>query len=548
MADFLSPIIKDFGTWQLRAVMLIHLVKIPSSWFMACIIFTAPAPRPGEYYCKPPISISDDFNRTKWIMASHPVKGIISDGGFAFDYCNVFNNSLQHYHDPSYKPWQELGNRSMIHPCESFEHHAWYTSIVTQFDLVCSRYLLIATTQSFHLFGVLLGGIITTQLMKTVSPRNAMLLGMYTQILCGCITGYIYAYEMHALFRCLSAICCGFMYTAGSVILNDITGGKFKTVTICMFEQFWSIGVMLLPGVASFWGSWSQLYLAISLPTFLLIILHRWIPDSPRWLLKHGRIREAKVYLMDAAKCNGTEDSVPSDFDQQLKAFSELAVEKPDPDPWWSIWSEKGITKNLVCVHTAWAVFYTVYYAALVNITAFGRDHIQINTVVAGASEMLGCFVGLFLIMFTKEKWLWTGLFNVVGGLVAFTAWWIPPDVTGTNRVALLMLTAMVSKASISCCLAVLFTCTAELIGASKKIGLVYSCTIWGRFWFLLAPFVAAMVKLGQLIPLTAIGVLVIFGGLFMACIRSPMTHPPEHRRSTSANSTSGKAAGVNDL
>lgn len=41
---------------------------------------------------------------------------------------------------------------------------------------------------------------------------------------------------------------------------------------------------------------------------------------------------------------------------------------------------------------------------------------------------MFGCFVGLFLIMYTKHKWLWTGLFNVFGGLVAFTAWWIPPN------------------------------------------------------------------------------------------------------------------------
>lgn len=514
---------------------------------MACIIFTAPAPKPGEFYCKPPTSISSDFDRTKWIMASHPVKETLSNGEYSIDYCNVFNNSLQHYNDPTFGTWIEPNNSSQILPCESFEHHAEYTSIVTQFDLVCSRYLLIATTQSFHLFGVLLGGIITTQLMKTVSPRNAMLLGMYAQIMCGCITGYIYAYEMHALFRCLSAICCGLMYTAGSVIMNDITGGKFKTITICMFEQFWSIGVMLLPGVASFWSSWSQLYLAISLPTFLLVILHRWIPDSPRWLLKHGRVREAKMYLLDAARCNGTEDCISSDFDQQLKTFSEVAVEQPDPDPWWSIW-DKGFSKNLVCVHTAWAVFYTVYYAALVNITAFGREHIQINTVIAGASEMFGCFVGLFLIMYTKHKWLWTGLFNVFGGLVAFTAWWIPPNVTGTHRVVLLMLTAMVSKASISCCLAVLFTCTAELIGPSKKNGLVYSCTIWGRFWFLLAPFVAAMVKLGQVIPLIVIGVLVIIGGLSMACIRSPRTHSSLRRASKTASAASGKSTGANDV
>ncbi|XP_062545391.1 organic cation transporter protein-like [Armigeres subalbatus] len=528
MADFLSPIMKDFGAWQLRSVLLIYLCKIPSSWFMACILYTAPAPKLGEYYCKPPTSISSHFNVTRWIMASHPLKQSVSSGEIIIDYCNVYEDRLQYYHDPLYSPWVELHNNSTVLPCTSFEYRTAYTSIISQYDLVCSRNLLVATTQSFHLFGVLLGGIITTQLMKTISPRNAMLLGMYLQIMCGCITGYISAYELHAIFRSLSAICCAFMYTAGSVIMNDITTGKYKTVTICMFEQFWSIGVIMLPGVASFWTSWSQLYLAISAPTFLLIILHKWIPDSPRWLLKHGRIREAKVYVLESARCNGTEGSIPSDLDQRLKQFSEEAIEQPDPDPWWRIWKEKGSSKNLICAHSAWAIFYTVYYAALVNITAFGREHIEINTVIAGLSEMIGAFTGLFFIMFTKRKWLWTGLFNVFAGLAAFSAWWIPVDVTGSNRVAFLMLTAMISKASISCCLAVLFTCTAELVSMSKKSGAVYSCTIWGRFWFLLAPFVAATVNLGQLIPLSAIGALVIMGGLFVGCIKSSRTHPRE--------------------
>lgn len=41
---------------------------------------------------------------------------------------------------------------------------------------------------------------------------------------------------------------------------------------------------------------------------------------------------------------------------------------------------------------------------------------------------MIGAFTGLFFIMFTKRKWLWTGLFNVFAGLAAFSAWWIPVD------------------------------------------------------------------------------------------------------------------------
>lgn len=66
------------------------------------------------------------------------------------------------------------------------------------------------------------------------------------------------------------------------IVVSDITGGKFKTVTICMFEQFWAIGVIMLPGLASIVNSWSGLYLAISLPTLFYIVLHKWVNLSTR--------------------------------------------------------------------------------------------------------------------------------------------------------------------------------------------------------------------------------------------------------------------------
>lgn len=89
-----------------------------------------------------------------------------------------------------------------------------------------------------------------------------------------------------------------------------------------LFEQFWSVGVILLPGVASFWSSWTHLYMAISMPTFVLIFLHRWIPDSPRWLIRHGKITEAREVLIQSAKVNEREHCVPNDLEHQLKVQS----------------------------------------------------------------------------------------------------------------------------------------------------------------------------------------------------------------------------------
>lgn len=168
--DVIGKVCGDFGKWQLRAIILIFLTKIPSSWFMACIIYTAPAPKHGEFFCKPPTNVILP-NHTEWIKISHPIKEEADDKEFAIDFCNVYDDAREHVdqylHSAEYLQERRKYRNSSIIPCDEFEHHADYHSLITQFDLVCSRDILVAVTQSFHLLGVLLGGIITTKLLES---------------------------------------------------------------------------------------------------------------------------------------------------------------------------------------------------------------------------------------------------------------------------------------------------------------------------------------------------------------------------------------------
>lgn len=164
-----------------------------------------------------------------WIKIAHPLTEERTDHEFRIDFCNIYEDAHQHilqffngteaddidlFHIPP-------TNSSRLVPCESFEHRASYNSIITQFDLYCSRDILVALTQFFHLFGVLCGGIVTTYMMKYIEPRQTMLIGMLTQIVCGNLTGWINIFELHMFFRCLSAVCCGLMYTAGGLICKS---------------------------------------------------------------------------------------------------------------------------------------------------------------------------------------------------------------------------------------------------------------------------------------------------------------------------------------
>lgn len=135
--DITLEMLGPWGAWQRRAVFLIYLCKIPSAWFMACIIFTAPTPRTGEFYCS---TIAENF--------AHPLESYRNQMDIQMDFCRRTDDV----------------NGTAVQ-CDSFEHSTSFVSLVTQFDLVCSKTILIAVTQFFHLFGVLTGGILASKLL-----------------------------------------------------------------------------------------------------------------------------------------------------------------------------------------------------------------------------------------------------------------------------------------------------------------------------------------------------------------------------------------------
>lgn len=168
--DIISEITGDWGKWQLRTALLIFLCKIPSSWFMACIIFTAPLPYDGQYFCKRPPEF-ESLNTSEWINQVHPPKLPTPYARETHDYCNVYeagvNFTANEQPFPGSLAKSGFGRSRRTTECTEFEHHNdGVNTLVTQFDLVCSRAVLVPTTQFFHLFGIWLGGMLATKLLE----------------------------------------------------------------------------------------------------------------------------------------------------------------------------------------------------------------------------------------------------------------------------------------------------------------------------------------------------------------------------------------------
>lgn len=492
MSDIVQKITGNFGIWQLRAALIIFLCKIPSSWFMACIIYTAPKPYDHELSCRQ-YKEPDSFN--------------YNENNFTLiDECSAQLESL---------------NGTAELPCEVFEHRAEYYSLIMQFDLVCHREIYIAWSQFWHLFGILWGGVAATKLMERINPKKVMLIGMISQIFCGIFTGFIPSFSLHCFGRVISAMCCALMFTSGQAILVDITGGKYRMGVVTLYDTFWAIGVILLPGLAKFYHSWSFIYLGISLPTVLLIVLYRWIPAPPRWLLKRKLIDEAQAILMESVEINDRKHTIPENLRNELENYSNTLSSAPPPAKWTALWKGPHAKRNFIAAHIAWAVYVTNFMGMLLNIRSFGRDFLDINTIITAISEIVGCFLALHFSLKSRNKWMSAGIYNIIAGLIGCLGWLIPHNLNYRTTVALWMIISSIPKGGVSISQSMLMAGSSELVSPNKRPIFVFSCVTWARIWLLTAPFINVLKVIDTAMSLMAFSILSLIGGIATCCFKT---------------------------
>lgn len=203
--DIVGETLGDWGRWQRRSILLIFLCKIPACFCMAIIIFTAPVPQQLPVLCTtstPIASLSSarmptmtenqtiayrnesyhrphhEHHRSQQMYVMHPAMVEPNDQQFHIDYCDVPMDLRAHARQHNI----DKVNRSQAHdlttlsdladvegnlsiPCDALAHRPFYYSKETTFDLVCSRNLVAAFAQFFHLFGVVSGGLIALALV-----------------------------------------------------------------------------------------------------------------------------------------------------------------------------------------------------------------------------------------------------------------------------------------------------------------------------------------------------------------------------------------------
>ncbi|CAB3377220.1 Hypothetical predicted protein, partial [Cloeon dipterum] len=400
-ADPVSAALGKFGAWQARSLLLLALVKIPAGWHMLSILFLAPNPETfgGCFLCARENSSKISLN--EWIQTRHPVDQRYPLG---FDPCNIYpviNGTV----------FRTAGS---LQECNKFEFIISQPTMVSQWSLVCKRGVLVSVIQLFYLLGITSGGVVTFILLKSISPKMIITVGTALQVSAGIAGSLQPIFEVHCFLKMLIGLGTCLMFTAATQIIVDISIGWRKTVFSVCFELFWSIGVMSLGWLDAAANSWSTLHLIISVPSILFLVMWCVIPESPRWLIAHGRFESADNLLKFAAACNRRE--LPLDFTTKKPIASAGCPRQKLP------------VFKVICLQFMWIGTVVFYYGALLNIKNVGGPTLPIRTTIAGAAEIIGMAIGVFLLLNPKHKFGILSLLLLIGGASCASSFAIPPN------------------------------------------------------------------------------------------------------------------------
>ncbi|XP_059403419.1 organic cation/carnitine transporter 2 isoform X2 [Carassius carassius] len=302
--DDSTAFLGDWGPFQKTVFFLLCLSIIPNGFTGLSMVFMGDTP---AHRCLIPaaLNITDE-----WRNATIPLEEDEQNRDSRFSKCSRHRmDVVKNYSDQGLLPWVDV-NVSDI-PREGcldgweYDTGTYISTIVSEWDLVCSDDWRAPLTSSLFFCGVLTGSVMSGQMSDRFGRKKVLFVTMGIQT----VFTFIQVFSPSWLIFCLLFFIVGMgqisnyvaAFVLGMEILSPSIRDIYSTLGVCLF---FSIGYMMLPLAAYFLRDWRMLLLAFTIPGFFCILLWWFIPESPRWLLSQGRVEEAEAILRKAAQMN----------------------------------------------------------------------------------------------------------------------------------------------------------------------------------------------------------------------------------------------------
>jgi MFS family permease len=159
---------------------------------------------------------------------------------------------------------------------------------------------------SAYLAGAVTGALFFGWLTDRLGRKRLFFITLAVYLLATALTALSWDLASFALFRFLTGAGIGGEYTAINSTIQEFVPARYRGWTDLVINgSFWigaALGaagsiVLLDPALLAPDTGWRLAFLIGAVLGLIIFVMRMWIPESPRWLMTHGRLPEAEAVL-----------------------------------------------------------------------------------------------------------------------------------------------------------------------------------------------------------------------------------------------------------
>ncbi|XP_069092488.1 solute carrier family 22 member 7-like [Pleurodeles waltl] len=489
-----------FGNLTAEELLLIRIPREPDGTFSSCKMYIEPQWHLLENYTWGPP------NNSNWRLLRASPWGQVRASTWR-------QPNSSSWGPPNNSTWRPP-NASNLESCQygwTYNRSQFTATIATQWDLVCEQKRLSQASATFFFIGVMVGAIVFGYLSDRYGRRSMLLVCYVLTLVFGMAAAASINYPMLTVFRSLSGMSLSGFSSITLAMSVEWMDTKHRTLAGCLSSLCWSFGNMLLSLLAYLIRDWRWLLFAATSPCILMIISIRWLPESPRWLLTKGKVKEAHTVLVQCSSMNGKAVLSSKISTETLRKIAEEENTGTNYS-YIDLFRTPVLRRISVCAAVVWFGVAFCYYGISLNITGLGLD-MYMTQFVYGAIEVPSK-LGVYVFMDKggrRHAQAWTLL--ITGFCIGINT--VIPVSLGPLRTTIAIIGKGFSEASFTSVLLY----TAELYPTVlRQNGIGYNSFI-ARIGVSVAPLIILLDDLWKVLPQIIYCAVAIVSGLVAFCL-----------------------------
>ena len=292
----------------------------------------------------------------------------------------------------------------------------------------------VGASATFYLIGAVLGALLFGYGTDRLGRKKLFFITVAVYLAATALTAFSWSFASYAFFRALTGAGIGGEYAAINSAIDELIPARVRGRVDLMINGSYWVGaamgsgatvVLLDPNRFPAWLGWRLAFGIGAALGLVVIFFRRWIPESPRWLLIHGRPAEAEAILDEVERTMPADSLLPHDE-------SPTRVRTRTHTAWSEIWntiahehrrrSLLGFVLMLTQAFFYNAIFFT-YGLVLMRFYDVPAQNVGGYLLPFALGNVLGPVVlGHFFDTIGRKKMI-TATYAIAGLLLAATGW-----------------------------------------------------------------------------------------------------------------------------